>query len=135
MGITEIFVVILCIGIVGLVAGIILMLLYFALTLLPERSFWENLIAKLFTIAYYVLQIGMIIFLLALAGMTASMAIDGLGMGEYKLRFSRTGGGYTMIKWTTRPIRFAFQTVVFIGFSIMLIYLSIKQIRSISKKR
>ncbi|ULT25539.1 hypothetical protein KUH03_00540 [Sphingobacterium sp. E70] len=71
---------------------------------------------KAFTIAYYVLQIGMIIFLLALAGMTASMAIDGLGMGEYKLRFSKTGGGYTMIKWTTRPIRFAFQTVVFIGF-------------------
>lgn len=127
--------VILCIGIVSLVAGIILMLLYFALTFICAKRSWENLIERLFTTAYYVLQIGMVIFLLALAGMTVSMAIDGIAKGEYKLRFSRIGGGNTTIKWTTRPIRFAFQTVAFIGFSIMLIYLSIKQIRSISKKR
>lgn len=127
--------VILCIGIVSLVAGIILMLLYFALTFICAKRSWENLIERLFTTAYYVLQIGVVIFLLALAGMTVSMAIDGIAKGEYKLRFSRIGGGHTTIKWTTRPIRFAFQTVAFIGFSIMLIYLSIKQIRSISKKR
>jgi hypothetical protein len=135
VGITEIFVVILCIGIVSLVAGIILMLLYFALTSICAKGSWENLIEQLFATAYYLLQIGMVIFLLALAGMTVSMAIEGIAKGEYKLRFGRIGGGHTTIKWTTRPIRFAFQTVAFIGFSIWLIYFSIKQIRSISKRR
>ncbi|MGE8292413.1 MAG: hypothetical protein ACN6ON_12065, partial [Sphingobacterium sp.] len=122
MGVTEIFVVIVWIGIVSLVAGIILLLLYFALTLICAKGSWENLIEKLFTTAYYVMQIGMVIFLLALAGMAIGITIDGIAKGEYKLRFSRIGGN-TTIKWTARPIRFAFQTVAFIGFSIVLVYL------------
>jgi len=135
MGITEIFVVILCIGIVSLVAGIILLLLYFALKLISTKDSWENFIKKLFNTAYYLLQIGMAIFMLALAGMIISMTIGGIAKGEYKLRFGRTGGGYTTIRWATKPIQFAFQTVGFIGFSIWLIYFSIKQIRFILKKR
>jgi len=134
MGITEIFVVILCIGIVGLVAGIILLMLYFALTFICAKGSWENLIEKLFTTAYYVMQIGMVIFLLALAGMAIGMTIDGIAKGEYKLRFGRIGiGGYTTISWATKPIQFALHIVGSIGFSIWLIYFSIKQIRSISK--
>ncbi|PUV25268.1 hypothetical protein [Sphingobacterium athyrii] len=133
--IEKIPLVILCIGIISLIAGVYLLLLYLGLTIISAKGFGKDRIEKVFRLAYNVLHVGMLIFLLGLAGMTVCMAIEGLRKGEYKLRFSRIGGGYTRINWTDRPIRFAFQTVAYIGFSSWLIYFLVKQIRSFSRKK
>lgn len=133
--IEAIFMVILCIGIVSLIAGVLLMLVYFGLRVISAKVLGKDHIGKIFRLGYYVMQIGMLIFLLGVAGTVVCMAIEGLRKGEYKLKFSRTGGGYTTISWADRPIRFALQTIAHIGFYSWLIYFSIKQIRSFSKKR
>ncbi|WP_343559067.1 hypothetical protein [Sphingobacterium sp.] len=133
--IAEIFMAILCIGIVSLIAGVLLMLVYFGLKVISAKGSGKDPFEKVFNLAYNVLQVGMLIFLLGLAGTSVCMAIEGLRKGEYKLRFSRTGGGYTRISWAKRPIRFAFQTIAHIGFSSWLIYFWVRQIRSFSRKK
>ncbi|MDR2275094.1 MAG: hypothetical protein LBF27_29560 [Sphingobacterium sp.] len=134
MSIPVIFSFILFIGIIGLVIGVILMLLSFALMLFRESNFCKELVEKIFVIALHVLGFGLLIFLLALAGLGIFIAIEGIKNGEYNLGLSRTGGN-TKIKWAIEPIRFTFQTAVFMGFSIWLIYFSIKQCRFFLKRK
>lgn len=134
MSIPVIFSFILFIGIIGLVIGVILMLLSFALMLFRESNFCKELVEKIFVIALHVLAFGLLIFLLALAGLGIFLAIEGIKNGEYNLGLSRTGGN-TKIKWAIEPIRFTFQTAVFMGFSIWLIYFSIKQCRFFLKRK
>lgn len=134
MSIPVIFSFILFIGIIGLVIGVILMLLSFALMLFRESNFCKELVEKIFVIALHVLAFGLLIFLLALAGLGIFIAIEGIKNGEYNLGLSRTGGN-TKIKWAIEPIRFTFQTAVFMGFSIWLIYFSIKQCRFFLKRK
>lgn len=133
--IEGVFMAILCIGIVSLTAGVLLMLVYFGLKVISAKGSGKDRIEKVFSLGYYVMHVAMLIFLLGLAGLAVCMAIEGLRKGEYKLRFSRTGGGYTRISWAERPIRFAFQTIAHIGFSSWLIYFWVRQIQSFSKKK
>ncbi len=134
MSIPVIFSFILFIGIIGLVIGVILMLLSFALMLFLESNFCKEFVEKIFVIALHVLAFGLLIFLLALAGLGIFIAIEGIKNGEYNLGLSRTGGN-TKVKWAIEPIRFTFQTAVFMGFSIWLIYFSIKQCRFFLKRK
>lgn len=132
----EIFDIIFPILITGgafMVFGILLMILFFLIDwLLPRTSFF--IIDKVLLFGTFSLQFGVFLFLSALAGLSLSMAIDGLFAGEYILNFNRIGSSKTIITWEDRPFRFVFQTVVFIGFSAWIIRYLIKMFRDVYQK-
>ena len=93
-----------------------------------------HLIDKTLRIAQFSANFGQIIFFLTAAGFFAYSSFYGIKNGEYNLAFSRYGSMNSNINWNNRPIRFALQTMLFMGLSGYLQYVVIKTLRNIFKK-
>ena len=85
-------------------------------------------------IALFTTTVGQIVFFFTAAGFFIYYAFDAIKNGEYNLAFSRNGTMKSNINWSNRPIRFAVQTMLFIGLSGYFQYVVIKTLRDIFKK-
>jgi hypothetical protein len=122
----PVILVLLFIGMVILVSGTALMLLALIMVSVCRGGQWERRVDNLLSISTRMVDIGLLIFLWSLACFGIFIVIEALRSGVYRLRFGKIGGD-TIILWKDRPIRFAFQTAMFIGFAIFSIYFSIKK--------
>lgn len=134
MSIIAVFSIILLVGIVILIVGAVLMLLTSIIALVCKNGVWKGRVDNVLYISTHIVEIGLLMFLLTLAGSSIFIVIEAIIKGAYRLNFSRTGGETTIL-WESQPMRFAFQTIIFIGFSVFLIYFSIKKGRSLKRMR
>lgn len=115
----TIIVVSICIGGVLMFSGAMLLFLSTIYDLLfSNNKTTNNRLLKSVIFFSKMAQIGVFIFLLALAAMSFYMMIAGLLKGKYELSFSRIGRGLTRFTWENQPGWFIFQTCLFAGFSI-----------------
>ncbi len=130
MNIIAVFSIILSIGIFILIIGAVLMLLSSIIAFVSRSGVWKGRMDTVLYISTCIVELGLLLFLLTLAGLSLFIVIEAIIKGAYSLSFSRIGGKTTIL-WESQPIRFAFQTVTFIGFSVSLIFFSIKRVRSL----
>ncbi len=134
MNIIAVFSIILLVGIVILIIGAVLMLLSPIIAFVCRSGRWKGRMDTVLYISTCIVELGLLMFLLTLAGSSLFIVIEAMIKGTYRLSFSRTGGEITIL-WENQPVWFAFQTVIFIGFSVFLIFLSIKRVRSLKCMR
>lgn len=134
MDIIAVFSIILLVGIVILIIGTVLMLLSSTIAFVCRNKVSKGRMNTVLYISTCIMELGLLMFLLTLAGLSLFIVTEAIIKGAYRLRFSRTGGETTIL-WESQPIRFAFQTVTFIGFSVFLIFFSIKKVRSLKCMR
>ena len=129
MSLTQIFVIVLCLGVVILLFGVISMLSLVSISyLFPSNAFNGPLRAS-----HYLIKLGLALFFLSLAAISICFAVDGIENGLYKLKFGRGGAGETVITWENQPAWFVFQTSLFLLVPIAILFIIIKKIKKESK--
>ncbi|WDF46521.1 hypothetical protein PQ459_16665 [Chryseobacterium sp. KACC 21268] len=110
-----------------MILGILLILVFFLAYWLSFSNKSNNtLIDKIFKAGNFSIQFGLFIFFLSLAMLLLGITIEGLINGKYILSFGRTNPTKTIITWEEKPVRFVFQTIIFIVFSVWSIRFVIK---------
>jgi ABC-type Fe3+-siderophore transport system permease subunit len=125
-------------GIIGggaiIIVSIALMLSAFALDFLPYRATVNTIAINISKVAAFGVCFGLSLFMLSLSFLVIYITIGGLWNREYILSFTRTGGKMTIISWDRNPVRFAFQTLLFMAVIVFLQYNAVKTIRRAYKK-
>lgn len=93
----------------------------------------KNVMDKLLIRTSFILETGLLLFIVAIAGRCILQAKEGIKTGTYYLIVNR-GAGFTKVSWSSEPVRFAIYSIGFIGFPIWSIYFTLKTIRSFMKK-
>ncbi len=117
----------------AMIFSIALMIFSILIDFLPHHKLVNGFAIKITGFASLMVLFGLSLFLFGLSWLGAYMMAEGLWNLEYRLSFSRHGGGVTIISWYKNPIRFAFQTFMFAAAFIGLQYYSIKTAKDIFK--
>jgi hypothetical protein len=127
--------------ILGIIAGgaiiiisIALMLSAFALEFLPYHAAVNTMAINISKVAAFGVCFGLSLFMLSLSFLAIYITIEGLWNRQYNLSFTRTGGEMTIISWDRNPVRFAFQTLLFMAAIVFLQYYAVKTIRRAFRK-